>query len=849
VSIASRNIPEKEFTLKDFVIFLDVNRNWLAIGCLIGLVLGGIFGLTQTPMYTATSTLQISDANKKTSTTAMPDMFNLNQSSGPEVAIPILKSRSLAEDVVKNLALNADLKNVSDVSLVKTIKRRIIRSINPPLSLEYMGWSGKARYYLAQMIGDPGPIGSLVLRDLVVDSQLRNYELLLSISLDSNLIKISDVNGHNLAQCELGKVCLVSFSGKHISFEPVAINAGYSSLIRMSFRSLEAAAAVVRSGVDVEPLDKTSKVFLSLSYTGTDPIQAALILKVLTNSYDARDRQISTRSYDQMIDFLDKSMPPAINALEQAERNLRAFLDKRNMFDMQLQYEQGAKNITGYDQQQLDAELEKHQLVYLNNLLSKAEPNSYGALVSSISPNLAEEWKQLQEKTVQLDLEAQALAGYTNEYPSKKKNQIALKFVEEQKAELKKKAIQVVRDKQSMLVEKGRILDQASIKVQKNLGLDAETRIEFMRLNQNKAVAEKMLGMMQTKREEMRLTKAGEITGMQVLDSALPGYQVSPNIPKSLGLGGLIGLALTALMMFVREKLDDRIKDPSEIEKMTGLYVHGMIPVHKEATGNEGLVTIVRATSIEAEAYRSLRTSIQLASLENQITSIMITSAGPGEGKSTTMSNLAVTLAQSGRKTLVVDCDMRRPTINKVFDVKRDPGLSEILSNKTDWRLSVQPSAVENLYILASGSIPANPSELIGLVYMQTILAEMKQEYDFVLCDVPPILVVSDAALLAKYLDGVLILMRSGHAIAQDVARAREQMERVGGKVLGGIFNGYEATSGRYGYSRYGYSRYGYSRYGYSSNDGQNSQPITLWESAQSLVATLFAKILNKKSS
>jgi capsular exopolysaccharide synthesis family protein len=367
--------------------------------------------------------------------------------------------------------------------------------------------------------------------------------------------------------------------------------------------------------------------------------------------------------------------------------------------------------------------------------------------------------------------------------------------------------------------------------VQQGLGLDAETQIRFMQLQRNKEIAEKLYGMMQSKREEMRIAKAGEISSMQVLDSALPGVQISPDTRRSTTLGAIFGLLLVGSILFVREKLDIAIKDPGEIERLTGLYVHGLIPLHKEATDNESLVTVARPTSVEAEAYRSLRTSIQLASLENQVTSIMITSSGPGEGKSTTMSNLAVTLAQAGKKTLIVDCDMRRPTVNKLFKIERDPGLSEVLTDQLDWRDFIHSTMTEGLFVLPSGKVPSNPSELVGRTYMATILAEMKQEYDFVLCDVPPILVVSDAALLASQLDGVLILVRSGVAVAHEVARAREQMERVGGRVLGAIFNAYDTSSAGYGYSRYGYSRYGYSRYGYASKGyhhyGEDQSDIT----------------------
>lgn len=804
--------PEKEINLNQVLGFILGNRVWLLLGLLLGVLAGSLYALVQTPMFKANTTLQFSEANKVSS--QMDFSLGFNKSSINDLAIPILQSRSLAEDVVKQLALNAHIENISDLSLVKTIQRQAIAMINPPESLAYMGWSGKARYHLANMVGNPGPIGSLVLRNLEYDSEVGGYKLVLKLLQDSTGLRVFDEAQRLMAQCDVGKLCKVDFPVGHVSFVVQEINAGHDSTLVMSFRSLVAAAKTVQASIEINALSRGSK-YLSIDATWSDPVQAALVLKALTESYAARDRQVASRSYDQMIDFLDKNLAPTQSALEQAERELRAFLDKRNMFDMKLQYDQGARNITQYDQQQLDAELEKRQLLYLADLLGKADANSYGFLISSVDQTLASQWKQLQEKSFELELEGKNLEPFADAYPAKMKLLFALKVLEQRKDMLKKKALQTISDKQRLLAEKNKLLDSASVRVKQGLGLDAETQIKFMQLQRNKEIAERLYGMMQSKREEMRITKAGEIASMQVLDPALPGVQISPNATHSAALGAVFGLLLAGFILFVREALDVAIKDPGEIERLTGLYVHGLIPLHKEATGNGELVTIARPTSVEAEAYRSLRTSIQLASLENKVTSIMITSAGPGEGKSTTMSNLAVTLAQAGKKTLIVDCDMRRPTINKFFNIERDPGLAEVLIDQLAWRDFVRPTAVEGLFVMPSGKVPANPSELVGRSYMATILAEMKAEYDFVLCDVPPILVVSDAALLASHLDGVLILVRSGVAVGHEVARAREQMQRVGGHVLGAIFNAYDTSSGGYGYSRYGYSRYGYSGKGY----------------------------------
>jgi capsular exopolysaccharide synthesis family protein len=822
---------ENGFDLNNVVGFILGNRLWLLLGLLLGAVAGLIFAMMQTPMYKANATLLFTEAKKSSSPNSQMDgLFDLNKSSSIDQAVPVLTSRSIAEDVVKQLALNAHLENISDLSAFKTFQRGVRNVIHPPDSLSYEGVVGKARYYLASMVGNPGPVGSMVLRNLEFDPSVSGYRLFLKLLPDSSGLSVFDAAQKKMGQCEVGKLCRVDFPNGHVSFVAEKINAGYGTTLVMSFRSLEAAASMVRNSIEVNVRSKGAK-YLSLDATWPDPNQGALILKVLSDVYAVRDSQAVTRSDDQMIDFLDKNLVPTQMALEQAERKLRAFLEERKMFDMKLQYAEGADNITKFDQQRIDAALESQKLAYVANLLGKSNDESSGALISSVDKVLADQWQQLQEKSVQLELEDKFLEGFTDEYPAKKEHLLALKSLEKRKKDLKKQAMQAIRDNQDLLVAKSKSLELASVQVQQGLGLDAETQIRFMQLQRNKEIAEKLYGMMQSKREEMRIAKAGEISSMQVLDSALPGVQISPDTRRSTTLGAIFGLLLVGSILFVREKLDIAIKDPGEIERLTGLYVHGLIPLHKEATDNESLVTVARPTSVEAEAYRSLRTSIQLASLENQVTSIMITSSGPGEGKSTTMSNLAVTLAQAGKKTLIVDCDMRRPTVNKLFKIERDPGLSEVLTDQLDWRDFIHSTMTEGLFVLPSGKVPSNPSELVGRTYMATILAEMKQEYDFVLCDVPPILVVSDAALLASQLDGVLILVRSGVAVAHEVARAREQMERVGGRVLGAIFNAYDTSSAGYGYSRYGYSRYGYSRYGYASKGyhhyGEDQSDIT----------------------
>lgn len=854
---------ELNFSLQDLLGFLQRNVRFLVIGLLLGGFAGLLFAFAQTPQFQSAMTLQFSEPKK--SGMSMDAVFDFNKGAGVGAAIPILQSRSLAEDAVKKLALNAELTNVSDLGYIKAVQRMLRRWINPPDTLKYQGWSGKTRFYLARLVGNPGPVGSLIINDLHVDSALQSRVLTLKLRPEAPVSDVADESGDNtdkckvgdvcpqpslkpmpktfdldvadelgniIAQCKLGKACMVPFPNGSISFVPARIKAGLDSRIVMSFRSLEAAASQVRSSVTVEPLKQAG--FLSVSYKGPEPHQAEAILNALAVAYSLRDQRDATRSYDQMLSFLDENIGPMEASLENAERRLRSFLNKHKVLDMSAKYTQGLQTITGLEQQRLENGLTKRSLAYFAQALDKTDPIAYGAMVSEVSPDLAREWEQLQQRTIELDVEGQALSGFTEHYPRMKKHLVAVELLKQRKDDLKKKALEGLQNKQQMLLEKERMIAATIENVEQGMVLDSETQMEYLRLARQKMVAEKLYGLLLEKREQMRLSKAGELGSMQMLDAPLTGYQVSPNLSRSMILGGVLGLLLVGFVTFVRETLNIAIKNPDEIERTTGLYVHGMIPAHKEAEEDAGLVTIMRPTSADAEAYRTLRTSIQLSSLENHIRSIMITSSAPGEGKSTTMANLAVTLAQAGNKTLVVDCDMRRPTLNKLLKVEREPGLAEVLEDKLDWHAHVKATEVANLFILSAGKVPSNPSELLGRVHMAAILAEMKQEYNFVLCDVPPILAVSDAALLASHLDGVLILIRFGRAVGQEVIRAREQMERVGGKVLGAVFNAYGGESG--GYGRYGY---GYSGYYHQDDSGRKSEPK--WK-------TLAMRWLGKKS-
>ncbi len=196
------------------------------------------------------------------------------------------------------------------------------------------------------------------------------------------------------------------------------------------------------------------------------------------------------------------------------------------------------------------------------------------------------------------------------------------------------------------------------------------------------------------------------------------------------------------------------------------------------------LVTITDPRSPASEAYRTLRTNLSFYSLDKSLRTLVVTSPAAGEGKSTTIANLAVTMAQSGRRTILVDTDLRRPTLHELFGAQMSPGLTDaIMAEAGD--LPLQKTAVENLWLLSSGSKPPNPADMLGAARMEQIIAQLAEQADIVLFDAPPVMAAADAAILGSRVDGVLLVIQAGKTRRDQAERARETLEKSRAHVVG----------------------------------------------------------------
>lgn len=213
------------------------------------------------------------------------------------------------------------------------------------------------------------------------------------------------------------------------------------------------------------------------------------------------------------------------------------------------------------------------------------------------------------------------------------------------------------------------------------------------------------------------------------------------------------------------------------------------------------LVTIENPKSPVSESYRTLRTNIMFSSLDKKVQTIMVTSSGPEEGKTTVASNLAVIMAQNGNKTIIIDCDFRKPRLHKVFQVSNEIGLSNYLIGEAAIADFLKQTSIKNLNVIPSGVKPLNPAELLGSAKMMEYIILLKHYFDYIILDTPPVVIVTDAQIVSQYADGCLLVVASGEVEREAVMKAKELLTKVNAKILGVVLNKVENNGkGRYKY-------------------------------------------------
>lgn len=289
---------------------------------------------------------------------------------------------------------------------------------------------------------------------------------------------------------------------------------------------------------------------------------------------------------------------------------------------------------------------------------------------------------------------------------------------------------------------------------------------------------------------------------INVIESIRTPWVIMPSRKKYIAMGVAGGFVLSILIIFGLEFLDNKIRTEDDVDEHLNIPILTQIPNDKR---NLGVITSKFMKNLNygiIEAYRSLRTSIDFVAASQKVKAIIVTSSKPGEGKSTTAAMLSAVMAKSGKRTILIDCDLRRPNVHKIFNVPNTQGLSNFLAVDSRIKDVIHKSEIDNLYILPSGVIPSNPAELLSSPKMKGFVEILKEKFDCIIFDTPPVGLVTDAQVMCQYTDGCLFVIASGEATKEETIKAKKLIEGINGNILGVALNKVKKVAA---YSKYNY--------------------------------------------
>jgi capsular exopolysaccharide synthesis family protein len=592
---------------------------------------------------------------------------------------------------------------------------------------------------------------------------------------------------------------------------------------------VEATALALQTRLTVEPVPDTRLVRIHARDVNRE--RARLIANAVADAYVRKTIEDRLESTDRAKDWLEHQLATLRAELDEAELALHNFKKGHNVLSVSMEDRQ---NLVASDLQATHDKLTatRNRRIELEARLARLQA-SLGKEPYKIDPAVMAEHEALGQLVTVLrnkTMEHDALGvKYGESHPTMKTLAEEIEVLEAQLVQEKRAIIASAEGDvyQITAVEKG--LRSAAGEAQ-SAGLNLNLReIEYSRLNRDRENKAKLYEIVLQRLTETDLTRMLKTTHVRVLDRALlPTAPVSPNFVKNMGASLLVGLLLGLAVAFLVSRLDRTVRSVEAVESLgvnvLGVIPHlgtmeeradGSVPDSKDIAGSRKvgeLIVVDEPMSPAAETFRMIRTNLAFMSQGDPLRSFVVTSALPLEGKTTITSNLAISLAQFGRSVLLVDSDLRRPRLHSVLEVDNNLGLTTLVEGRTTLGAALHKTEIDGLSVLTSGPIPHNPSELLHSLAFGHVKEDLLKHFDYVLFDSPPMCAVTDAAVLAPQVDGVLLVVRAGKSTVQSILGARKQLKGVSGRLLGAVLNDVDIKMKGY--------RYGAGSYTYRSAQG-----------------------------
>ncbi|MDI6687268.1 MAG: polysaccharide biosynthesis tyrosine autokinase [Desulfobacterales bacterium] len=615
---------------------------------------------------------------------------------------------------------------------------------------------------------------------------------------------------------------------------------------------------------------------INIIVTSGDPRFAQRLANTIAHVYkEERILDLNKRTIEAK-KFIENQLKIVKERLENSEEAVRNFREENKLISLSAQTSNMLGQIAGlqaiYEKSVSDNEKVRKVQKYLEEAKDKPLTSKTSFYINEASSL----YKNLNDRLVQLMLKRDTLLlTYTKNYP--------------QVVEINKQISELLENMRSQLFSQEKTVAANIISLKKKIdGMDErikmlpEKGLYLARLERNVSVNMEVYTLLEKKYQESLIKEAEKIEEVKIVKPALePAVPINP--PKTLAttvVGTIIGLILGIVFAFIIETFDTSIVAIEEVEELLGVPVSGIIPYvsvqeikaileEKYLEGLDGatadrharLVSHFAPDSTLAESFRALRTNLSFTSLEKEIKTVVFTSSSPQEGKTTSVVNLAITMAQAGNKVLIVEGDLRRPVIARMFGLDQTPGLADVILGNYKWRDVIRTitdimmgkmsmddimktPGMDNLHIITGGTVPPNPAELVSSKSISEFIENVRSEYDMVLIDGPPVLAATDAAILGSKTDGVILVYQVGKISSGTLKRAKAQLDNVKANVIGVVLNGLRAEISP-DFAGYDYYKKYYT-YGQKEEERK-----TFWSRLLSIpgfVAGLFRRVSEKRS-
>ncbi|MDB5597236.1 MAG: capsular biosynthesis protein [Hyphomicrobiales bacterium] len=581
------------------------------------------------------------------------------------------------------------------------------------------------------------------------------------------------------------------------------------------------AVGQIMNGLAVQPVALSSLV--RIRYTSDSPHWAQAISIAVADQYERStlDRRFTASKHAR--DFLEERLQELKLKLQDSEKQLIAYAQKEGIVNVDDKQPEAAAALQGVQNALAAAVMER---IKTEQLWQQAEADTgmglpqimNDGLIQAARGRMATLQATYQDKLNVLKPaypEMLALKTQINETEKQIRTQIALV----------KKSIQAqyeaARAQEVALLQK---VEQTKAQVLDQRGRSVEYTILLREVDTNRSLYD---GLLQQFRE---MGVAGDVdtNNVSIIDKAqLPSVPDSPSLPKNLMISLLLGLLGAAGVIAVREALDDTFKSVEDLEEGLGLSVLGVTPLYVDATGKSSPIQEVMTdpTSPLAEAYRSLRTALQFSTADGAPKTLLVTSSQPGEGKSTTSAALAVNFAQLGQRVLLIDADMRNPSMHKLLKLDNSVGLSTFLSGTTEASQLVKGCSIDGVTFMGTGPLPPNPAELLARPRFASLLSTASETFDIIIIDGPPVMGLADVPIITSMVEGTLLVVETARTRRAIVRDAVKRLSFARARLVGVVLNKFDPSKAGYSYG-YGYG-YGYAYGGsnYFSYGGKKSLP------------------------